>query len=130
MIETRGIISPSPHQEPNTTPTLLQSLHQLIPSPTLAIAPPLPPLNRDDYSILSFYHSEIYGPNAIIQLQAVLPQLKPVTTCYRRTICAPRHYPESWIDKNINRINIQNISTIMICICYPLSMIVKINVHS
>ena len=99
MIETSDIISPPPQQEPNTTPTPLQSSHQPNPSPTLAITPPLPPPNRDDYSILSSYHSDIYGPNAIIQLQAVPPQPQQVTTHYGRTIHAPRRYPESWIDR-------------------------------
>ena len=95
MIETSDIISPPSQQEPNTTPTPQQSSHQPNPSPNLAITPPLPPLNRDDYSILSSYHSDIYGPNAIIQLQAVLPQPLPVTTRYERTIHAPYHYPKS-----------------------------------
>ena len=95
MIETSDIISPPAQQKPNTTPTLLQSSHQPNPLPTLAIAPPLPPPNRDDYSILSSYHSDIYGPNAIIQPQVVLPQPQPVTTRYGRTIRAPRRYPES-----------------------------------
>ena len=90
MIETSDIISPPLQQEPNTTPTPQQSLHQPNPSPTLAIAPPLPPPNRDDYSVLSSYHSDIYGPNAIIQLQAVPQQPQQVTTRYGRTIRAPR----------------------------------------
>ena len=100
VIETSDIISPPPQQEPNTTPTPQQSSHQPNPSPTLAIAPPLPPPNRDDYSILSSYHSDIYGPNAIIQPQAVPPQPQQVTTCYGRTIRAPCRYLESGIDQD------------------------------
>ena len=99
MIETSDTISPLPQQEPNSTPSLLQSSYQSNPSPTLAIALPLPPPNRDDYSILSSYHSDIYGPNTIIQLQVVLPQPQLVTTRYRRTIRTPRCYPKSWIDR-------------------------------
>ena len=98
MIETSDIVLSPPQQESNTTPTPPQSSHQLNPSPTLAIAPPLPPPNRDDYSILSSYHSNIYRPNAIIQPQAVPLQTQPVTTRSGRTIRTPRRYPESWID--------------------------------
>ena len=99
VIETSDINSPPPQQELNTTPTPQQSSQQPNPSPTLAIAPPLPPPNRDDHSILSSYHSNIYGPNAIIQPQVVPPQPQLGTTRYGRTICAPRRYPESWIDR-------------------------------
>ena len=100
MIETSDIILPPSQQEPNTTPTPLQSSHQPNPSPTLAIAPPLLLPNRDNYSILSYYQSDIYRPNAIIQPQVVLTQPQPVTTRYGRTICDSRHYPESWIDRD------------------------------
>ena len=99
MIETSDIISPPSQQEPNTTPTPQQSSHQPNPSLTLAIAPPLPPPNRNDYSILSSYHSDIYGPNAILQPQVALPQPQLVTTRYGRTVRAPHRYPEFWIDR-------------------------------